>query len=120
MDNKKRVRNLIIYLSIPIALIVIVAVFLGTRGGDSPKTSELVRYFQEHKVSSYTINYGSGAIEMTLKEGELPYPKTDDSSTSATSPTSAAKTGSKTKYVVKGQLADIHIDHKNTAAAEFK
>ena len=107
MDNKKRVRNLIIYLSIPIALIVIVAVFLGTRGGDSPKTSELVRYFQEHKVSSYTINYGSGAIEMTLKEGELPYPKTDDSSTSATSPTSAAKTGSKTKYVVKGQLADI-------------
>ncbi len=107
MDNKKRVRNLIIYLSIPIALIVIVAVFLGTRGGDSPKTSELVRYFQEHKVSSYTINYGSGAIEMILKEGELPYPKTDDSSTSATSPTSAAKTGSKTKYVVKGQLADI-------------
>ena len=115
MDNKKKARSLLLYLGIPILLIIIAAVFLSTRQSEPPKTSTLVKYFQEGKVESYAINYGSGAIEITLKEGEKAYPpetKTDEKSPT-TQPaladqeqTKSAKS-SKGKVVVKGQLADI-------------
>ncbi len=115
MDNKKKARSLLLYLGIPILLIIIAAVFLSTRQSEPPKTSTLVKYFQEGKVESYAINYGSGAIEITLKEGEIAYPpetKTDEKSPT-TQPaladqeqTKSAK-NSKGKVVVKGQLADI-------------
>ena len=112
MDNKKRTRNLLLYLAIPIVLIVVAAIFLSTRQSDSPKTSELVQYFIDDKVESYTINYGSGAVEITLKEGEKAYPKTEESA--ASNPLTALagtdqQTDSKSKVVVKGQLADIRL-----------
>ena len=104
MDNKKRTRNLLLYLAIPIVLIIVAAIFLSTRQSDSPKTSELVQYFIDDKVDSYTINYGTGAIEITLKEGEKAYPKTEESA--ASNPLTALvgtdqQTDSKSKVVVK-------------------
>ena len=112
MDNKKRTRNLLLYLAIPIVLIIVAAIFLSTRQSDSPKTSELVQYFIDDKVDSYTINYGSGAIEITLKEGEKAYPKTEESA--ASNPLTALagvgeQADAKSKVVVKGQLADIRL-----------
>ena len=125
MDNKKKVRNLLLYLGIPILIILAAAMILSSRQGEPPKTSELVQYFVDDKVDSYTINYGTGAIEITLKEGEKAY---DDSvsstgsnvsnnAKSATSPTDSTKANSDTsaiingrkpnQVVVKGQLADI-------------
>ena len=113
MDNKKRGPSLLLYLAIPIILIIIAAIFLTTRQTETPKTSELVQYFADHKVESYTINYGSGAIEITLKEGETAYPKDEDSKDSNSgNPISSAissniTTNSDENVVVKGQLADI-------------
>ena len=101
------------YLAIPIILIIIAAVFLSTRGTESPKTSELVQYFVDDKVDSYVINYGTGAIEITLKEGEKAYPKKDGDSPSQSlnllGNVSNGNTAAKSKTVVKGQLADIHL-----------
>ena len=112
MDNRKRARNLLLYLAIPIVLIIVAAVFLGTRQSESPKTSELVQYFIDDKVESYTINYGTGAIEITLKEGEKAYPKTEKSA--EVNPLTAladssTPVDSKSKVVVRGQLADIRL-----------
>lgn len=111
MDNKKRARNLLLYLAIPIVLILIAAIFLGTRQTESPKTSELVQYFVDDKVESYVINYGSGAIEITLKEGEKAYPKTEESRSGSMlgflGSSSSETNNVKSKVVVKGQLADI-------------
>ncbi len=122
MDNKKKVRNLILYLGIPILIIVVAAMFLLSRQSDPPKTSELEQYFIDGKVESYTINYGSGAIEITLKEGETAYPSTTAPTTAtdstveattqpATTSQSISLFGSSTKKsantVVTGQLADI-------------
>lgn len=125
MDNKKKVRNLLLYLGIPILIILAAAMILSSRQGEPPKTSELVQYFVDDKVDSYTINYGTGAIEITLKEGEKAY---DDSSSSigsnassntesTTDPTDSTKASSDStsilnskkpnQVVVKGQLADI-------------
>lgn len=120
MDNKKKVRNLLLYLGIPILIILAVAMLYGSRQTETPKTSELVQYFEKDMVDSYTINYGSGAIELTLKEGETAFvSKNKENSTSpsqaaettapaATNPSDSANSVKKAKQVVvKGQLADI-------------
>ena len=114
MDNKKKVRNLLLYLGIPILIIIIPAAVLSTNKSTSPKTSELEQYFVQDMVDSFNIDYGSGQIEITLKEGMSPIKSTDSDSQSATTATQPAteqqKTQSnskKSKIVVKGQLADI-------------
>ena len=114
MDNKKKVRNLLLYLGIPILIIVAVAALLSTNKTDTPKTSELEQYFVQDKVQSYTINYGTGVIEITLKDGETAIVPTDpDSPTQpttvqpATENSTDKRTGRKSKVVIRGQLADI-------------
>ena len=118
MDNKKKIRNLIISLGVPILVIIAVALLYSSNQTKSPTTSELEQYFVQDKVDSYTINYGTGAIEITLKEGEVANLKeaTDDTAvaesateaTTATTPTTIIGTEKKPKQVVvRGQLADI-------------
>nr|WP_294446733.1 ATP-dependent zinc metalloprotease FtsH [Ruminococcus bromii] len=114
MDNKKKVRNLLLYLGIPILMIIITAAVLSSNKSSSPKTSELEQYFVQDMVDSFDIDYGTGAIDITLKEGLSPIKSSDsdkDSATTATqSTTEPKKTDShskKSKVVVRGQLADI-------------
>lgn len=114
MDNKKKVRNLLLYLGIPILIIIITAAVLSTNKSTSPKTSELEQYFVQDMVNSFNIDYGSGQIEITLKEGMSPIKSTDSDSQSATTATQTAteqqetrSNSKKSKIVVKGQLADI-------------
>lgn len=114
MDNKKKVRNLLLYLGIPILIIIITAAVLSTNKSTSAKTSELEQYFVQDMVDSFNIDYGSGQIEITLKEGMSPIKSTDSDSQSATTATQTAteqqetrSNSKKSKIVVKGQLADI-------------
>lgn len=113
MDNKKKVRNLLLYLGIPILIIIITAAVLSTNKSTSPKTSELEQYFVQDMVDSFNIDYGSGQIEITLKEGMSPIKSTDSDSQSATTATQTAteqqetRSNSKKSKIVKGQLADI-------------
>lgn len=114
MDNKKKVRNLLLYLGIPILIIIITAAVLSTNKSTSPKTSELEQYFVQDMVDSFNIDYGSGQIEITLKEGMSPIKSTDSDSQFATTATQTAteqqetrSNSKKSKIVVKGQLADI-------------
>jgi len=114
LDNKKKVRNLLLYLGIPILIIIITAAVLSTNKSTSPKTSELEQYFVQDMVDSFNIDYGSGQIEITLKEGMSPIKSTDSDSQSATTATQPAteqqetrSNSKKSKIVVKGQLADI-------------
>ena len=107
MNNKKKVRNLLLYLGIPILLIIIAAIFLSTRQSDPPKTSSLVEYFEKGMVDSYSINYGSGSIEIKLKEDVSAY---DDSNEVFKEDEKAIKNATSKKEgreIVKGQLADI-------------
>ena len=114
MDNKKKVRNLLLYLGIPILIIIITAAVLSTNKSTTPKTSELEQYFVQDMVDSFNIDYGSGQIEITLKEGMSPIKSSDSDSQSATTATQTAteqqetrSNSKKSKIVVKGQLADI-------------
>jgi len=104
MNNKKKARNLLLYLGIPILLIVIAAIFLSSRQSEPPKTSTLVQYFTDNKVDSFSINYGSGVIEIKLKKGETAiYEKVDADKKAIANATSKKDD----QEIVKGQLADI-------------
>lgn len=114
MDNKKKVRNLLLYLGIPILMIIITAAVLSSNKSSSPKTSELEQYFVQDMVDSFDIDYGTGSIDITLKEGLSPIKSSDSDKTSATtavqSPTESKNSDShskKSKVVVRGRLADI-------------
>lgn len=114
MDNKKKVRNLLLYLGIPILMIIITAAVLSSNKSNSPKTSALEQYFVQDMVDSFDIDYGTGSIDITLKEGLSPIKSSDSDKTSATtavqSPTESKNSDShskKSKVVVRGQLADI-------------
>ena len=114
MDNKKKVRNLLLYLGIPILMIIITAAVLSSNKSSAPKTSELEQYFVQDMVDSFDIDYGTGSIDITLKEGLSPIKSSDSDKTSATtavqSPTESKNSDShskKSKVVVRGQLADI-------------
>lgn len=114
MDNKKKVRNLLLYLGIPILMIIITAAVLSSNKSNSPKTSELEQYFVQDMVDSFDIDYGTGSIDITLKEGLSPIKSSDSDKTSATtavqSPTESKNSDShskKSKVIVRGQLADI-------------
>ena len=137
MDNKKKIRNILLYIAVPILLILVITMFLSTNQAVKPQTSELVQYFVDDKVDSYTINYGTGVIELTLKEGEKAYDNkksTQDTAEGSTQLTTEQPTteqvttqsatqgnnspfnlfggsnnnNKKTKVVVKGELAVLN------------
>ncbi len=69
MDNRKTLRNLAIYLGIPIVLIIIFASIYMNRGQTTMKTSEVVSYFAEERVREYDLNFGTGAMTIKLDDG---------------------------------------------------
>ncbi|WP_418331501.1 ATP-dependent zinc metalloprotease FtsH [Ruminococcus sp.] len=101
-------------------MVVLGVAFLMTKNSsESYTTSQLVNLFKEDKVQSYTVNYGTGAIEITLKEGvKLKLAKdiatadsiiqdTTDDNITATDPDGKNAKSSAKNVVVRGTLADI-------------
>lgn len=69
MDNKKKTRNLLLYIGIPIAVVLLVTLlFSSQQKAEQTETSEIVNYFKTGKVADYQLNYGTGAIEVTLND----------------------------------------------------
>lgn len=115
----KKLRNIIIYITVAVMVVLGVAFLMTKNSSESYSTSQLVNLFKEDKVQSYTVNYGTGAIEITLKEGVKLKPAKDiatadsivqnttDDNITATDPDGKnAKTSAK-NVVVRGTLADI-------------
>ncbi|WP_440449063.1 ATP-dependent zinc metalloprotease FtsH [Ruminococcus intestinalis] len=101
-------------------MVVLGVAFLMTQNSSaSYTTSQLVNLFKEDKVQSYTVNYGTGAIEITLKEGVKLKPAKDiatsdsivqnttDDNITATDPDGKNAKSSAKNVVVRGTLADI-------------
>ena len=69
MDNKKAIRNIAIYLGIPILLFVIIFMLLNNRQVQTTyKYSDIVNYFAEEQVSAYKLDFGSGEMVLTITE----------------------------------------------------
>ena len=115
----KKLRNIIIYITVAVMVVLGVAFLMTQNSSASYTTSQLVNLFKEDKVQSYTINYGTGAIEITLKEGVKLKPAKDiatsdsivlnttDDNITATDPDEKNAKSSAKNVVVRGTLADI-------------
>lgn len=115
----KKLRNIIIYITVAVMVVLGVAFLMTHNSSASYTTSQLVNLFKEDKVQSYTINYGTGAIEITLKEGVKLKPAKDiatsdsivlnttDDNITATDPDGKNAKSSAKNVVVRGTLADI-------------
>ena len=78
MNNKKTLRNLLVYLGIPILIIVIISTIFSMRPQETHKYSEILQYFEDMQVTEYTMNLGTGAMQIKLKDGkELNYTAPD-------------------------------------------
>ena len=68
LENKKTIRNLLIYLGIPIVLIIVIALMFFMQPKEEYPTSDIVYLFQDQKVEEYSIDFGTGALEMKLND----------------------------------------------------
>ena len=115
----KKLRNIIIYITVAVMVVLGVAFLMTKNSSESYSTSQLKNLFKEDKVQSYTVNYGTGAIEITLKEGVKLKPAKDiatadsivqnttDDNITATDPDGKNAKSSAKNVVVRGTLADI-------------
>ena len=115
----KKLRNIIIYITVAVMVVLGVAFLMTQNSSVSYTTSQLVNLFKEDKLQSYTVNYGTGAIEITLKEGVKLKPAKDiatsdsivqnttDHNITATDPDGKNEKSSAKNVVVRGTLADI-------------
>nr|WP_279287547.1 ATP-dependent zinc metalloprotease FtsH [Ruminococcus intestinalis] len=115
----KKLRNIIIYITVAVMVVLGVAFLMTKNSSESYTTSQLVNLFKEDKVQSYTVNYGTGVIEITLKEGVKLKPAKDiatsdsiiqdttDDNITATDPDGKNAKSSAKNVVVRGTLADI-------------
>lgn len=70
MDNRKTIRNLLIYLGIPIVLIIIISVFFSMQPTDDKTTSEIIYLFKDNEVQEYTLDFGTGELEIVKTNGK--------------------------------------------------
>lgn len=62
MDNKKSIRNLILVIAIPVVLLILLAaLFGGTAAPTKSYTfSDIINYFEQGKVTEYSLDFGTG------------------------------------------------------------
>lgn len=70
MDNKKTIRNLAVYLGIPILIIIIIATIYSSKPQQSYNYSEIVNHFSAGEVTQFEMNLGTGAMSITLNDSE--------------------------------------------------
>lgn len=118
----KKLRNIIIYITVAVMIVLGIGFLMNMNSSENYTTSQLVNLFKEDKVSSYIINYGTGAVEITLKDGVKLKSAKDITATAdsivqdtakpenkltATSPSDKDSESNNKKVVVKGTLADV-------------
>ncbi len=71
-NNGKRLRNLLLYIGIPVVVLFIIIFLFSSRvpGGETYKYSDILDYFEKGKVTEYTLNLGTGEMTLKLDEAE--------------------------------------------------
>ena len=70
MENKKSWRSLLLYLGIPIVIIIIIVLIIGNMPQKTMKYSEILNYFETQQVTEFDLDLGSGAMVLTLNDGD--------------------------------------------------
>ena len=68
MDNKRAIRNLAVYLGIPILIIIIISTIYINKPQQSYNYSEIVNYFATEQVTQFNMDLGTGDMSLTLND----------------------------------------------------
>jgi cell division protease FtsH len=68
LDNRKTVKNIAMFLGIPILLLVLLAMVLNNHSDKTYNYSEILYYFEDQKVTDYSLDLGSGEMIIKLKD----------------------------------------------------
>ena len=70
--NQKKIRNLLLYIGIPVVVLFIIIFLFNNRRPQTAayKYSDIIGYFQDQEVTSYTLNLGTGEMVIHLEDGK--------------------------------------------------
>ena len=69
MDNKKTLKNIALFIGIPVLLMILLLMALQKPSEETHRYSEIVYYFEDQKVTKYSLDFGSGDMTLTLTDG---------------------------------------------------
>lgn len=67
--NQGKLKGLLVYLGIPIIIILIAAMFFSMNKVEQPTYSDIVSYFEEQKVTEFSVNGNSAMLTLKLYDG---------------------------------------------------
>ena len=79
-NNKNSAAKWLVYLGIPILLVIMIIVLVNGSKGPGYKYSDIVDYFRTQQVREFTVDVGSGKLEMTV----IDEPATEDEAAAGT------------------------------------
>jgi cell division protease FtsH len=68
LDNKKTLKNIGLFIGIPVLLMILLVMVLSRPTEATHKYSEILYYFEDQKVTGYTLDWGSGDMTITLND----------------------------------------------------
>ena len=69
MNKNKQIKNLLLYLGLPILVILALLFFLGGNSSNMMTYSDVLYLFEEQKVEEFSVDAGTGILTMKLEEG---------------------------------------------------
>ncbi len=69
MDNKKTMKKLLFYIGVPILLVIFLITIFSSRTQGTDYYSDIIKYFKDQKVTEYSMNLGTGEMELKLDDG---------------------------------------------------
>lgn len=70
MDNKKALKNIGLFIGIPVLIMILLVMVFTRPSEEQHKYSEIIYYFEDQKVTKYTLDLGSGDMSITLTGGK--------------------------------------------------
>ena len=67
--NQGKLKGLLVYLGIPIIIILVAAMFFSMNKVEQPTYSDIVSYFEEQKVTEFSVNGNSAMLTLKLYDG---------------------------------------------------
>lgn len=67
--NQGKLKGLLVYLGIPIIIILVAAMFFSMNKVEQPTYSDIVSYFEEQKVTEFSVNGNSALLTLKLYDG---------------------------------------------------
>ena len=68
MDNKKTLKNIGLFIGVPILLFILIAMIYGNRPQKTYNYSDILHYFQNQQVPEFSMDMGSGEMIIKLKD----------------------------------------------------